>query len=279
MGDFTNNELNNLMNDIESEYFSFEFAPSLTKTQRNSVNSLMKIVAENIQMLFRAYRKEPLSFELSSIDSMEIENFLNNLSSEDSILFAFDFDGMQCEIAVSSKSYSAVSGIRQIEKKNMASVDMKLCFDFLVKPVLSELLKKFNSKSTVPLNFRTPKVIDRIDVLSPKKKGICIEFTIKISELKYPFFLVFPVDAFEKLVRLGVFAHPRRPLQNPFKYNATVVLDRIYLAPDENLEVGTILETTKHTNDSVEIIKDGEKIGEGELVAVREMFGVRPVVN
>ena len=71
------------------------------------------------------------------------------------------------------------------------------------------------------------------------------------------------------------FSRPRRTLQNPFKYDSSVVLDRIYLDPNLELEVGDVIETTKKADDRVEILTNGKKVCDGELVAVRELFGVR----
>ena len=76
-------------------------------------------------------------------------------------------------------------------------------------------------------------------------------------------------------MQLGVFSRPRRPLQNPFKYDSSVVLDRIYLDPNLELEIGDVIETTKKADDKVEILTNGKKVRDGELVAVRELFGVR----
>ena len=52
-------------------------------------------------------------------------------------------------------------------------------------------------------------------------------------------------------------------------------MDRIYLDPNLELEVGDVIETTKKADDRVEILTNGKKVCDGELVAVRELFGVR----
>ena len=271
---FTSNEIDRIIDDVESEFFSFDYVPAITKTQRNSVQSLMKGVAEKVSEIFKSYRSESVSFSLGEIDSCLIEDFLQTVS-DDSVLFTFDFDGMQCEMDVSVETYRRLTGIDGVERKGMTSVDSKLCFDFVIKPILTEMLKKINLKSSSQVNFRTPKVIEKYDVLNPKKKCVFTDFSIRIASFKSDISVVFPVDAFERLVRLGVFSRPRRPLQNPFKYDSSVVLDRIYLEPNLDLEVGDVIETTKKADDKVEILKNGRKVREGELVAVRELFGVR----
>lgn len=271
---FTSNEIDTLIDDVDSEFFSFEYVPALTKTQRNSVQSLMKGVAEKVSEIFKAYRSEDVSFSLGEIDSCLVEDFLGTVS-DDSVLFSFDFDGIQCEMDVSIETYRRLTGVGGVDRKGMTPVDSKLCFDFVIKPVLSELLRKFNLKSSSQINFRTPKVIEKYDVLNLKKKCVFIDFALKMGAFKSDISVVFPIDAFERLVRLGVFSRPRRTLQNPFKYDSSVVLDRIYLDPNLELEVGDVIETTKKADDRVEILTNGKKVCDGELVAVRELFGVR----
>jgi flagellar motor switch protein FliM len=271
---FTSNEIDRIIDDVESEYFSFAYVPAITKTQRNSVQSLMKGVAEKVSEVFRAYRNESVSFGLGEIDSCLIEDFLQTIS-DDSILFSFDFDGIQCEMDVSLETYKKLTGMDGVDRKGMTSVDSKLCFDFVMKPILTEMLKKINMKSSSQVNFRSPKVIEKYDVLNPKGRCVFVGFSIKISSFKSDISLVFPIEAFESLVQLGVFSRPRRPLQNPFKYDSSVVLDRIYLDPNLELEIGDVIETTKKADDKVEILTNGKKVRDGELVAVRELFGVR----
>lgn len=271
---FTSSEIDTLIDDVDSEFFSFEYVPAMTKTQRNSVQSLMKGVAEKVSEIFKAYRSENVSFALGEIDSCLVEDFLGTVS-DDSVLFSFDFDGIQCEMDVSIETYRRLTGVGGVDRKGMTPVDSKLCFDFVIKPVLSELLRKFNLKSSTQINFRTPKVIEKYDVLNLKKKCVFIDFALKMGAFKSDISVVFPIDAFERLVRLGVFSRPRRTLQNPFKYDSSVVLDRIYLDPNLELEVGDVIETTKKADDRVEILTNGKKVCDGELVAVRELFGVR----
>ena len=50
--DLTANDIDTIINDIDSEFFSFEYAPIISKTQRHSIFSLMNIFAENIQNIF-----------------------------------------------------------------------------------------------------------------------------------------------------------------------------------------------------------------------------------
>jgi len=268
------NELDTLIDDIDSEYFSFEYAPIITKTQRNSISSIMKIIAERVNEIFKLYRTNVVNFKYLDVYSCNFEEFADKVC-DDSILFTFDFDEIQCEMKISTDTYKNLTGIQNLSRKEMSSADFKLCFDFVLKPILSEILKKFNSRSINQFNFRTPKVIEVIDIINLSKKCVCINFEMQIANFSDIMTLVFPIEAFEKLVRLGVFSNPRRPLQNPFKYNASVVLDRIYLDPNIKLEVGAVIETIKTADDPIEIIKDGRKIADGELVAVREMFGVR----
>lgn len=270
----SSNEIDRIIDDVESEYFSFEYVPAITKTQKNSIHSLMVGVAENVSAIFSSYRNEKITFSLAEIDSCTTSEYLKTVA-DDSVLFAFDFDGTQCEVDVSFCFFKRLTGIGGIERKSMSAVDSKLCFDFIIKPILSELLRKFNLKSTVNLNFRTPKVIEKNDVLNIDRKCIFVNFLAKIEDFKFDISVSFPMEAFERLVRFGVFSRPRRPLQNPFKYDTHVVLDRIYLDPNLHLEIGSVIELTKSTDAEVEIIRDGKKICTGELVAVRDMFGVR----
>lgn len=275
--DLTANDIDTIINDIDSEFFSFEYAPIISKTQRHSIFSLMNIVAENIQDIFCLYRDDFVSFNFENVDYFTLEEYIKNLSPN-SILFSFDLDGFQCEMDFSVEVYKSLLGIKEIKKEDMKNVDFKLCFDFVVKPILSEIVKRFNLKSTTQLSIKNSKLIDSNDILFPEKRCIYMEFSLNAENKKNSVSVVFPFDAFEKLVRFGVFAHPRRPLQNPFKYNANVVLDRIYLDPNTTLEVGSIIETTKKADDPVEILKDGKKIADGKLVAVREMFGVKKIL-
>lgn len=267
-------EIDEIIDDVESEFFSFEFAPAITRTQRNSVASLMRGVAEKVQDVFRSYRREEISFAFSSADSLLMEEFAGRIQGE-AVLFSFDFEGILCFISVPVELYRCFTGIREISRNSMGAADSKLCFDFVVKPVLSEILRKFNAKSSVPLNFRTPKVTPAGDFPSTGGRCVCALFEARAAGGKFPVPLCLPLGAFERLVRLGVFSRPRRPLQNPHKNRASVVLDRIYLDPNVRLSVGSVIETTRRAADGVEILQGGKKVAEGELVAVREMFGVR----
>ena len=156
----SSNEIDRIIDDVESEYFSFEYAPAITKTQKNSIHSLMVGVAENVSAIFSSYRNEKITFSLAEIDSCTTSEYLKTVA-DDSVLFAFDFDGTQCEVDVSFVFFKRLTGIGGIERKSMSAVDSKLCFAFIIKPILSELLRKFNLKSTTNLNFRTPKVIEK----------------------------------------------------------------------------------------------------------------------
>ena len=171
--------------------------------------------------------------------------------------------------------------------RDLNGLEQKIFTEYIYKPFAKILHTTFSAEAGVSL----PEITDEkygcnpqfaYNVSQPSGMGVLITFEVKIGKTEDLMNLFLNADFVESLRKTRLFKTEGVPnfvpLPNP-EPNTIVEAGRFRLEDGENLKEKYVYELNHLAGTALHIYKDGNYVGDGEVVAIDENSGVRIVTN
>lgn len=171
--------------------------------------------------------------------------------------------------------------------RDLNGLEQKIFTEYIYKPFAKILHTTFSAEAGVSL----PEITDEkygcnpqfaYNVSQPSGMGVLITFEVKIGKTEDFMNLFLNADFVESLRKTRLFKTEGVPnfvpLPNP-EPNTIVEAGRFRLEDGENLKEKYVYELNHLAGTALHIYKDGNYVGDGEVVAIDENSGVRIVTN
>ena len=171
--------------------------------------------------------------------------------------------------------------------RDLNGLEQKIFTEYIYKPFAKILHTTFSSEAGVTLPEITDEKYDcnpqfAYNVSQPSGMGVLITFEVKIGKTEDLMNLFLNADFVESLRKTRLFKTEGVPnfvpLLNP-EPNTIVEAGRFRLEDGETLKEKYVYELNHLVGTALHIYKDGNYVGDGEVVAIDENSGVRIVTN
>lgn len=272
--------------------FDFKRPDKFSKYELRTISCAAEIFAREVRKFLTSEYDINAKIHVVSVDQLTFEEHLRALCTPQPFC-TFKWNegtGMLCVnpcLFFNGFLGGSIKNNSYPNSRDLNGLEQKIFTEYIYKPVAKILHTTLSSEAGVTLPEITDEKYDSnpqfaYNVSQPSGMGVLITFEVKIGKTEDLMNLFLNADFVESLRKTRLFKTEGVPnfvpLPNP-EPNTIVEAGRFRLEDRETLKEKYVYELNHLAGTALHIYKDGNYVGDGEVVAIDENSGVRIVTN